>query len=75
MTQLVDWQDNRNLYSSPEDSDFLGLFAETKKPGQPTTIPPTVPITTLLAWKNFWGLKELDSQRGQAKFQGGDLVA
>ena len=74
LTQLVGWQDNQNLYSSPEDSAFLSLTATTN-PGKDIAIPQTAPVTTLLAWKNFWGMKELDSQRGLAKFQGGDLVA
>jgi hypothetical protein len=29
----------------------------------------------LADWQRFWGLADIDSERGQAKFQGGDLVA
>ncbi|HZL90051.1 MAG TPA: hypothetical protein VFB96_16910 [Pirellulaceae bacterium] len=36
---------------------------------------PTAPIKTLADWKRFWDLQETDWQLGQAKFQGGDLLA
>jgi len=69
LPQLVGWQDDQNLYSSPADGDLLGQFAHMEP------IPSTTQITTLPAWKDFWGLEEIDSQRGYARFQGGDLVA
>ncbi|HEY1377152.1 MAG TPA: hypothetical protein VGF55_10185, partial [Gemmataceae bacterium] len=33
-----------------------------------------VPVTTLPAWKDFWGIEKLSSIRGLARFHGGDLV-
>jgi hypothetical protein len=74
LTQLVGWRESQNLYLVPEDSDLLWLTMEAP-PGQFNRLSPTVPVRTLADWKSFWGLAELDSQRGKARFQGGDLVA
>jgi hypothetical protein len=70
---LVDWRENRNLSFTSDDGDLLRLVASTS-PGQPTHLAPTVPIKTLGDWNRFWALQETDSQLGQAKFQGGDLL-
>src|SRR5262249_44146568 len=73
LTQLIGWRENRNLYLLPEDTDLLRLTVETP-PGNYTCLPPTVPTRTLADWKSFWGIAELDSERGEARFQGGDLI-
>jgi hypothetical protein len=74
LKQLIGWRESRNLYSLSEDSDLLRLIAETP-PGQYNRLPPTAPTRTLDDWKSFWGMAELDSERGEARCQGGDLVA
>jgi hypothetical protein len=59
---------------SPDDRNLLRLTVGTPD-GQFNLLPPTLPTTKLADWNNFWGMAELDSERGQAKFRGGDLVA
>jgi hypothetical protein len=73
LRQLIGWRENRNLYLLPEDRELLRLFVVTTA-GKHNVLPPTAPIKTLADWKSFWGMAELDSERGQAKFQGGDLI-
>jgi hypothetical protein len=38
-------------------------------------LPSTFPVKTLDDWKRFWRVDQFDAQIGQAKFQGGDVVA
>jgi hypothetical protein len=74
LTQLVGWRDHGNLYWSPDGYELLQMWLE-KKPTRPQRLRPTAPISTLSAWKDFWGVEKFDSMRGQAKFQGGDLIS
>jgi len=74
LTQLIGWRENRNLYFIPDDCDLLVLVDELT-PGEFTRPSPTAPLKTLADWKGFWGMTEIDSLRGQARFQGGDLLA
>jgi hypothetical protein len=75
LTHLIAWRESRNLYLLPEDCDLLRMSLATPT-GKSNPLPRTVPIKTLADWKSFWRMAELDSERGQAKFHGGDgLVA
>ena len=71
---MIGWRESRNLYLGPASRDLLRLTVETR-PGQFTDLQPTPPTKTLADWKNYWGMAKLDSERGQARFQGGNLVA
>src|SRR5262249_43287048 len=68
LRRLVHRREGRNLYSLP-GADFLSLAEE----GQPMA--PTRPRLKLADWKEFWGLAELDSLQGQARFVGGDVLS
>jgi hypothetical protein len=72
LTRLVTWREDRNLYVLPRDQALLWL---RQSPEKPNTIPSSAPTKTMADWKSFWGMDQLDSKRGNAKFQGGDLVA
>jgi hypothetical protein len=74
LTQMIGWRENRNLYLLPEERDLLHLYVVTPE-GQYNWLPPTAPIKTLAEWKNFWGMADFDSERGEVRFEGGDLVA
>jgi uncharacterized protein (TIGR03067 family) len=70
LTRLVTWREDGNLYLLPKETDLLWL---KQSPGK--QVPSAVPTKTMADWKGFWGMDDLDSKRGNAKFQGGDLVA
>jgi hypothetical protein len=68
LKQAVAWRGNRNLFLRSDDP-LLMLAVNNEQ------LPSTLPVRTLDDWKRFWGIEELDSQAGQARFHGGDLVA
>jgi uncharacterized protein (TIGR03067 family) len=74
LIQLIGWRESRNLYLGPATRDLLRLTAEPT-PGKFNDFQPAPPTKTLDDWKNYWGIAELDSERGLAAFQGGNLVA
>jgi hypothetical protein len=74
LTKLVEWSESRNLYLLPADKHLLEHAAAGAN-GQSTLAPSVRPTKTLADWKNFWGLGKLNSERGLAKFHGGDLIA
>jgi endonuclease YncB( thermonuclease family) len=74
LTRLIGWREKLNLYLLSDDNDLLRLMADTPPGNFNTRLEPTVPTRTLADWKTFWGMAELDSKRGQARFKGGDLV-
>jgi hypothetical protein len=68
LTKLVTWREDGNLYLLPMDIDLLWMRQSPEKASP-------VPTKTMADWKSLWGMDDLDSKRGKAKFQGGDLVA
>ncbi|HEX5105016.1 MAG TPA: hypothetical protein VFV87_14450 [Pirellulaceae bacterium] len=75
LRQVVTWRENGNLYSSSDGSELLRLFLEPGNAPPRQRLALETPLNDLPQWKNFWALESLNSLRGEAKFQGGSLVA
>lgn len=69
-SRLLDWRGERNLYSVRRG--YLALSAGNH--GN-ESIPLVTPIETLKDWNRFVSTGETDSQEGQARYQGGALLA
>jgi hypothetical protein len=65
VTERVGWQGQWNLFA--RDGAYLH--------GSGKGLEATKPIKSLANWKQFWGSPETGSIKGQARYQGGDLVA
>jgi Protein kinase domain len=63
---LVDWQGHHNLFAPGKTSVVWRVDAKRQPPQGPQD---------LAEWRQFWGTAEADTLVGQAKFQGGNLVA
>jgi endonuclease YncB( thermonuclease family) len=72
-TRLIGWRENRNLYVRSDEGELFKLFVGTNS--RSARLTPTIVLKTLSEWQRFWGLADCDSQRGLARFHGGNLIA
>src|SRR5205823_4188820 len=66
LRRLVDYREERNLYSLPEGLDFLVLTRDH----QPAAT--TRPRPKLADWEKFWGLHDTGSLQAEVKLRGED---
>jgi hypothetical protein len=70
VSHLLHWHGERNLYSVSRG--FLTLSVGN---GGTELLPLATPIETLEAWNRFLNTEDADSLEGQARYQGGALLA
>ena len=76
MRKVVNWREDRNLYS--EGSRFLALRCATGRTSGGgfvfTSVQPTRQYRTLSEWNELWGQTNTGAIQGRAQFRGGDAV-